>query len=225
MTPPLASREAEAGVTAGLPVEAIPAAPQSEGYVAQDSADPTPESPSPPPSHQPPAQPGKANLIVVTAIVVIIALVAGAFIYSTILGGNTGEPSVSVVTPAITPEATMIPTPTTVPQTPAPQITVVPTPKPTVMMPEKGVWVKVHYSGNFTGRVGTSGNLKQVNASGDQYYQIPITDGIVEVLLQKEDGSANMLTVEIYQNGRMVTRSTKSTPFGTIEVRETIKRG
>jgi hypothetical protein len=93
------------------------------------------------------------------------------------------------------------------------------------MMPDKGVWVKVQYAGNFSGRVGTSGNLKQVNGSGDQYYQIPITDGIVEVLLQKEDGSAKMLTVEIYQNGRMVTRSTKATPFGTIEVHETIKRG
>ena len=224
VTTPSPSRESEAGVTTGLSEDVIPAAPPSEGSVEQDSADMTPESPSPPPSHPSPAQPGKAKLIAVTAIVVIIALVAGAFIYSTILGGNTGEPSVPVVTPAITPEATMIPTPTTVPQTPAPQITV-PTPKPTVMMPEKGVWVKVQYAGNFTGRVGTSGNLKQVNASGDQYYQIPITDGIVEVLLQKEDGSANILTVEIYQNGRMVTRSTKATPYGTIEVRETIKRG
>jgi hypothetical protein len=34
-----------------------------------------------------------------------------------------------------------------------------------------------------------------------------------------------MLVVEVYQNGRMVTRSTKATPFGSIELRETIKRG
>jgi hypothetical protein len=64
-----------------------------------------------------------------------------------------------------------------------------------------------------------------VNASGDQYYQIPINDGIVEVLVQKEDGSGNMLVVEIYQNGKMVARSTKATPYGAVEVRETIKRG
>jgi len=93
------------------------------------------------------------------------------------------------------------------------------------MMPDKGVWVKEQYTGNFTGRVGTSGNLKQVNASGDQYYQIPITDGIVEVLLQKEDGSGNLLVVVVYQNGSMVPRSTKATPYGTIEIRETIMRG
>ena len=118
----------------------------------------------------------------------------------------------------------MIPT-TIATQTPVPQITLTPTPLPTAMIPESGVWVKVQYSGNFTGRIGTSGNLKEVNGSGDQYYQIPINDGIVEVLLQKEDGSANMLIVEIYQNGKMVARSTKATPFGSVEVRETIKRG
>ncbi len=225
ITPPLKSVEADAGSMAGVPDSTIPAAPGSEGSVVQDSAETTPESPSPPPSHPPPAQPSKAKLIAVTAIVVIIALVAGAFIYSTILGGKTSEPPLLPVTPSIAPETTVIPTLTTVLPTPSPRITDVPTPKPTVMMPDKGVWVKVQYAGNFTGRVGTSGNLKQVNASGDQYYQIPITDGIVEVLLQKEDGSAKMLTVEIYQNGRMVTRTTKATPFGTIEVREAIKRG
>ena len=172
----------------------------------------------------PPAQPSKPKLIAVTAIVVILALVAGAFIYSAFLQGNEGETPVIPVTPAITTAATMIPT-TIATQTPVPQITLTPTPLPTAMIPERGVWVKVQYSGNFTGRIGTSGNLKEVNGSGDQYYQIPINDGIVEVLLQKEDGSANMLIVEIYQNGKMVARSTKATPFGAVEVRETIKRG
>lgn len=224
ITPPLPSREAEAGSTTGSPGNAIPAGPGSEGSLVQDSAETTQKDPLSSRFHPPPAQPSKPKLIAVTAIVVILALVAGAFIYATVLQGNAGEPSVPLVTPSITPAATIIPTPT-VPQTPASQITLVPTPQPTVIMPDKGVWVKVHYAGNFTGRVGTSGNLKQVNGSGDQYYQIPITEGIVEVLLQKEDGSGNMLAVEIYQNGKMVTRSTKATPFGTIEIRENIKRG
>ena len=112
ITPPLKSVEAGAGSMAGVPDGAIPAAPGSEGSLVQDSAETTPESPSPPPSHPPPAQPSKPKLIAVTAIVVIIALVAGAFIYATILQGNTGEPPVPLVTPAITPAATMIPTPT-----------------------------------------------------------------------------------------------------------------
>ena len=224
MTPPLKSIEADAGSTTGSPGSAIPAAPGSEGSLAQDSAETTQKGPLSSRFHQQPAQSNRSKLIAVTAIIVILTIVGGAFIYATILQGNTGEPSVPLVTPAITPVATMIPTPA-VPQTPAPQITVVPTPEPTVIMPDKGVWVKVHYAGNFTGRVGTSGNLKQVNGSGDQYYQIPITEGIVEVLVQKEDGSGTELAVEVYQNGKMVTRSTKASPFGTIDIRVEVKRG
>jgi hypothetical protein len=225
ITPPLKSGETDTTIREGLPGNAIPAAPGSEGSLVHNPAETTPESPLPPSSHPPSAQPGNIKLIAVTAIVVIIALVAGAFIYSTILGGTTVEPQVPGITPTITPVATSIPTPSTVPQTQTPQITVVPTPRPTAMIPDKGVWVKVQYTGNFTGRIGTAGNMKQVNASGDQYYQIPINDGIVEVLLQKEDGSGNMLVVEVYQNGKMVARSTKATPYGAVEVRETIKRG
>jgi hypothetical protein len=224
ITHPVKSVEDEAGQEAGEPESAIPETPGSEGSLVKDSAETTPESPSPPPSLPPSAQPGKAKLIVVTAIVVIIALVAGALIYSIILQGNEGERPVLPVTPVVTPEATLIPTPTASPS-PNPQITILPTPQPTVSIPDKGVWVKVQYAGNFSGRVGTAGNMKQVNASGDQYYQIPINDGIVEVLLQKEDGSGNVLVVEVYQNGKMVARSTKATPFGAVEVRETIKRG
>jgi hypothetical protein len=221
---PLTWREADAVSMEGLSDTVIPAAPEPEVSSVQDSTETTGKGPLSARFHPPPDQPSKPKLIAVTAIVVILAIVTGAFIYATILQGNESESPVPLVTPAIPTAVTTIPTPT-LPPTQAPQITVLPTPKPTVMIPEKGVWVKVHYAGNFTGRVGTSGNMKQVNASGDQYYQIPITDGIVEVVLQKEDGSGNMLTVEVYQNGRLVTSSTKATPYGIIEVRETIKRG
>jgi len=221
---PLTWREADAVSMEGLPDTVIPAVPEPEVPLVQNSTETTEKGPLSARFHPPPDQPSKPKLIAVTAIVVILAIVTGAFIYATILQGNESESPVPLVIPTITTAATTIPTPT-VPPTQAPQITVLPTTKPTVMIPEKGVWVKVHYTGNFTGRVGTSGNLKLVNASGDQYYQIPITDGIVEVVLQKEDGSGNPLTVEVYQNGRLVTSSTKATPYGIIEVRETIKRG
>jgi hypothetical protein len=224
MTPPLKTREADAGSTTGSPGNAIPAAPGLEGSLVPASVETTEKGSLSSRFHPPPAQPSKPKLIAVTAIVVILALVAGAFIYSTILQENESEPSVPLVTPAITPAATIIPTPTVL-QTPVPQITLVPTPQPTVIIPDKGVWVKIHYAGNFTGRIGTSGDLKQVNGSGDQYYQIPITEGIVEVFIQKEDGSGNVLAVEVYQNGKMVTRSTKATPFGAIDTRVDLKRG
>jgi hypothetical protein len=223
ITPPLKTIEADAGSTEGSPGSAIPAAQGPEGSLVQGSAETTQKGPSSSRFHPQPAQSDKPKLIAVTAIIVILVIVGGVFIYSTILQGNTGEPPVPLVTPAITPVATMIPT-LTVPQTPAPLIMEVSTPQPTVMMPDTGVWVKVQYSGNFTGRVGTSGDLKQVNGFGDQYYQIPMTEGIVEVLLQKEDGSGNVIAVEVYQNGRMVARSTKATPFGAIDIRVDVQR-
>jgi hypothetical protein len=221
---PLTWREADIGSEAVLPDTVIPAAPEPEESLVQGSPQTQKKDTSSDRLQPSPAQPSKPKLIAVTAIVVILALVAGAFIYSAFLQGNKDETPVMPVTPAITTAATMTPT-TIATQTPVPQITLAPTPLPTAMIPERGIWVKVQYSGNFTGRIGTSGNLKEVNGSGDQYYQIPINDGIVEALLQKEDGSANVLTVEIYQNGKMVARSTKATPFGAVEVRETIKRG
>ena len=174
--------------------------------------------------HPPPDQPSRPKLIAVTIIIVILAIVAGAFIYSMILPGTTKEPPVPQVTPSIAPETTVTLTPA-VTRVPTPQITLTPAPQPTALIPENGVWVIVQYTGNFTGRVGSSGNLKQVNSTGDQYYQIPINDGIVEVVIQKEDGSGDVLTVEVYQNGRLVTRSTKATPYGTVEIHETVKRG
>ena len=85
-----------------------------------------------------------------------------------------------------------------------------PTPQPTAVIPEKGVWVKVSYEGNYTGFIGASGDLKQVNASGVQFYQLAITEGIVEAVIQKQDGSGRTLTIEVYQNGRMVAREIKA---------------
>ncbi len=163
---PLTWRDADAVSMEGLPDTGIPAALEPERPLVQESTETTEKGPLSARFHPPPDQPSKPKLIAVTAIVVLLAIVTGAFIYATILQGNESESPVPLVTPSITPPATTIPTPTLTP-TPSPQITVLPTPQPTVMIPDKGIWVKVHYAGNFTGRVGTSGNMKQVNASGD----------------------------------------------------------
>jgi hypothetical protein len=223
---PLTWREADIGSEAVLPDTIIsPEAEPGVSSVHDSSADPKKDSLSSR-FHPPSDQPSRPKLIAVTVIIVILAIVAGAFIYSMILPGTTSEPPVPQVTPSIVPVITAISNPT-MPQNPTPQTTrtLTATPTPAPMIPEKGVWVRVQYAGNFIGRVGTSGNLNQVNATGDQYYQVPINDGIVEVVIQKQDGSGDILTVEIYQNGRLVTRSTKATPYGTIDIHETVKRG
>jgi len=162
---------------------------------------------------------GKSKAIAIGAIVIVfIALAAMAFLYSTMPGEPPATPVTPIITPALTTAATTIATPT-VQQTPSPKITQVTTVVPVKMIPEKGIWVRIDYAGNYTGRIGASGDLKQVNASGEQYYQLAIAGGIVEATIQKQDGSGKTLTIEVYQNGRMIARSTKATPLATVDLR------
>ena len=81
MNSPLTWREADIGSEAVLPDTVIPAAPETKDSLAEDSSK-TQKKDSSDRSQPPPAQPSKPKLIAVTAIVVILALVAGAFIYS-----------------------------------------------------------------------------------------------------------------------------------------------
>jgi hypothetical protein len=209
--------ESEAGLPDSSPVPTVSDehAPQASGEGPQKE---------PLSSHPPPVSSAKPQVIALVGIVIVIlAIVAGAFIYSTMNREIPVEPSVPLVTPAITTAVTIIPTPSVL-QTPAPQITTIPTTKPPVIIPEKGIWVKVNYAGNFTGLIGTSGDLRQVNASGEQYYQLAITEGIVEATIQKQDGTGRELTVEVYQNGKMVARSTTATPLATVDLHVDLKK-
>jgi hypothetical protein len=229
-TPPEISQEPSESILSPLPAftsgdteSEAGLAGSSSGPIASDEQAPvaSEEAPQKEPlsPHPPPVSASRPKIIAIVGIVIVIlAIVGGAFIYSTMPGEIPVEPSVPVVTPAITTAVTIVSTPS-VQQTPAPQITTVPTTQPLLMTPEKGIWVKIIYAGNFTGRIGTSGDLKQVNASGEQYYQLAITEGIVEATIQKQDGTGRELTVEVYQNGKMIARSTKTTPFATVDLR------
>lgn len=174
--------------------------------------------------HQHAAASNRSMPIAVTAIIILIlALVGGGVIFSTILQGNPGVPSVPVNTPVIPPVTTTVPTPT-LQQTATLLVTPVPPPQPQVIIPPTGVWVRVIYSGSFTGTVGTAGKMAQVTGSNDQFYQIPTIDGIVQALIQKLDGSGNVLTTEVYKNGTMVKNGTITAPRGTLDLRVDLKR-
>jgi len=202
-----------------------PAIPESGESLAQESGEAAQTS-SPLSSrlHPPAAASNRSKSIAVTAIIIVIlALIGGGVIYSSTLQGNTGVPSVPVITPAIPPVTTMVPTPTVQP-TATPQVTPVLPSRPQVIIPTTGVWVRVIYSGNFTGPVGTTGKMRQVTGSGNQFYQIPTIDGTVEALIQKLDGSGNVLTTEVYKNGQMVKSGSITAPWGTIDFRVDLKQ-
>jgi hypothetical protein len=178
----------------------------------------------------PPAGTGKPRIITVAAIfIVVLAIAGGMFIYSNSLPQTPYESPGSVSTQQITSAPT--PVPTTLPpvqtlttvQTLTPIVTPIPTSQPQVIIPTTGVWVRVQYAGKFTGTVGLSGGMRKVDSSGDQFYQIPTIDGMVKATIQKQDGSGNVLVIEIYKNGQLVKRSTLSSPMGTLDLSVDLK--
>jgi hypothetical protein len=164
-------------------------------------------------------------LIIGVLAIVIIAIVAAVFVFANPLGGGAATP-----TPTPTPEATAAPTvaPTTV-YTEVPVTTVVPaetteaSTTPQILVPSLGVWVHVQYAGQYTGSVGTPGFESDISGSGEKYFQISTSQGIVVASIQKVDGSSDMLTVEVYKDGEKVVEKSTVTPKGVVEVQADLK--
>ena len=80
------------------------------------------------------------------------------------------------------------------------------------------------YQGNFTGSIGSAGKMRPVTGSVDKFYQVPTVDGIVQAFIQKQDGSGNVLTAEVYRNGTLVKNVSITAPRGTIDLVVDLKR-
>ena len=111
-----------------------------------------------------------------------------------------------VISPTLAP-VTLITTP------PPPEISL-----PDIAIPPNGTWVRVHYPGNVTGAIGSSGVFQDVSTSGDHLYQLSIVGGMIEGSVQKQDGSGNPLVVAIYRDGLLVSRLFTFAPHGTIDI-------
>jgi len=218
------------------PVDATAAAPQETGqprsilpqlFLKQD----LPQQPPPAGAPVPPAPTGgsgprRRTMFAIGVVLLIVVLVAaGVFLYWNSLSKTGGEGGSGIeTTPLITPTHTLAPvkTPTTRP-TPAPTVTTV-QPTPTqVLIPPSGVWVRVTYPGTYTGSLGTAAVQNPVTGSGDKFYPVSTSEGIVQASIQKTDGSGDELTVEVYKNGALVKRGTTTIPKGTVEVQIDLK--
>lgn len=161
--------------------------------------------------------------IAVAVLIVIAAVVVGAFFYAPALT-STMTPATPVPTPVPTPQVTPV---ITMPPTPAPSettevITVPPTQVPNPV-PQTGVWVRVIYDGNFAGSVGAPGRFRDITGSKDQFFQVPAKDEVVTASVTKQDNSGNPLTVEIYNEGKMVKTATITKPKGTLDLDANLK--
>jgi hypothetical protein len=103
-------------------------------------------------------------------------------------------------------------------------LTPVPTPtKPAV--PSSGVWVEIKYDRSYSGSVGIPGNVQMLSSNiqmqpntGDQFYQILQNNGIIYASVSKNDGSGDLLTVNIYDDGTLLKTESTMKPFGNLDV-------
>ncbi|MDD1684230.1 MAG: zinc ribbon domain-containing protein [Methanoregula sp.] len=188
-----------------------------------DTAAPSAAPVAPPaPGSPPPMPPRKIpyTLIAVLAVIVL-AVIAGAYVF---MQSQTGTPGVTQ-TPGVTVPATTVPKTTVTVAVTTVKTTVIPkqTTAPSVLIPKSGVWVKISYSGKFSGDIGTPGRLRGVEDSGEQFYQISTTNGPVVVSIQKSDGSSAELAVDVYNDGTLMKHAATTTPRGIIEFEASVR--
>lgn len=161
---------------------------------------------------------------IVAAILLIIAVVAVAFIffYAPAFSPQTLPPA---TTPQPTPQMTMPPTaePTAEPPTPAPETTGVTPTHVAGGVPQTGVWLQVKYDGSYTGTAGAPGRFRDIIGTGNQFFQLAVKDEIVSAAITKKDNSGNLLTVEFYNEGEMVKSASMTRPGGTLETSVNLK--
>jgi hypothetical protein len=176
------------------------------GNIEDSDQNQVPETPLPVPGPVLPMKNSGNNRFTFIAIAVIILIVLG-IAWAVIVSVPDGA------IPGITP----VPTPGTQ-QTPGPAPSLQPSPVPAnVVIPSSGVWVRVLYQRNYTGLLGVPGSLREVAGSGDQIYKIFEPANIVQAQVHKQDNSGDMLTVEVYREGDLISHRTISTPMGSIE--------
>jgi hypothetical protein len=105
-------------------------------------------------------------------------------------------------------------------QTPAPSLTPLSgaTPVPTGGIPQQGIWIRVTYNGTYYGKYGNPGSLTEVRGSGDQVYLVKDATALVQAGFQKLDLSGNNLTVEVYNNGSMITQAFRNSPGAEVNI-------
>jgi len=172
-------------------------------------------------------------IIAVLAVIIIIALAASVYFLAPQFSGTPAIPTTPTV--IATTVATAIPTTavpvTTIPTTLEPTVVVTTTPVATTIPPttvvtatpesdptKSGVWIHIEYSGNYSASFGTSGRLKEITGSGEQFFQIPAKDQIVEATVQKSDDAGSPMTVSILNDGLVAEKGSTSSPRGTVEI-------
>ncbi len=81
-----------------------------------------------------------------------------------------------------------------------------------------GVQVRVNYPHSFTGTIGNPGFSRPVSGTGNRVFPVLMTNTIVQATVQKQDYSADMLTIEIYNNRTLLASKSVTAPMGEVSL-------
>lgn len=149
-------------------------------------------------------------------VIIIIALAAGAYMFAPSLFGRGETPLPPVTSVPVTVQTTVPPAMPT-PEAP-PVATVTATVVPQIIIPQNGVWVLVKYEGSYSGFAGAPERFRNINATGDNAYQLSVRDELVLATIQKLDNTGRKLTVEIYNKGILIRSGSVSAPKGVVSI-------
>jgi hypothetical protein len=151
----------------------------------------------------------KAVIGIVLAIIIVAVVLGGFFLYPKISKGGEKTPD-NTIAPA-TSAGTVQTTPKSSTTFIAPRETTV---RP---VPTDGVYVHINYIGGWKGSYGIPSALQTVTKSGDIFYRVENATGTVQATFEKLDGSTRqVLLVEIFRNGSLLTSGNTSAGFGKI---------
>ncbi|GAB6285415.1 MAG: hypothetical protein STSR0009_16160 [Methanoregula sp.] len=182
---------------------------------------PTPHVPDPvrfakPPSPaKPPRKIGK--YIAIGAIVIILLVVVAGVVFvikpNFSTGTGTSAPSATTTTTTTTTGTTRIPTAGT---TLAAGGTIVIAEPTAATIPATGTYLHVNYIGGWKGTYGPTAATQQITNSGERLIEIANATGTVQASIWKLDSSAHEILVEIYKDGKQLTKGATTTKSGKV---------
>lgn len=94
------------------------------------------------------------------------------------------------------------------------------------MIPSTGVQVHISYLGGFKGSYGLPAALQSIQASGDRVYLVENATGTVQAVIEKRDSSTKHdLLVEIYKDGKLLTKGSTNAGYGKVTLEVDTKTG
>jgi hypothetical protein len=198
--------------------EAPPAATSPAVPAGAATASEEPPSPPGPAGPAPGSSPAKVAIIVIVIAALAIAAYAGIGMLPAAAPSGTETPAPPAETPPpVTPAETTPLSPDLTTAAGTPETTTPPvTPDPVLAIPSSGVWVLVDYPGRYTGSIGTSGRMRDIAGTGDRFFQLYESSGVVTAEIQKAEKNGERINVILYKNGAEIRRVNTTAPGGTV---------